>query len=99
MDLNAQKDHFSRAVVRAVAAVAGVTATVPEHDQDSIDFTFAAPDTDTEPGARLDAQLKCSQNIEPSNGVFSFDLPVKNYNDLRWNVVGADSLDEAGSPP
>ena len=83
MDLNARKDHFSRAIVRAVAATAGVRATVPEHDEDSEDISFAAPDADT-PGAKLDAQLKCSQNVTPEGDAFSFTLPVKNYNDLRW---------------
>lgn len=84
MDLNARKDHFSRAVVRAVAATAGVAATVPEFDQDSVDITFAAPDTAVAPGARLDAQLKCSQNLTAKEEGFSFPLPVKNYDDLRW---------------
>lgn len=84
MDLNAQKDHFSRAIVRAIAATAGVTATVPEHDQDSLDMTYAAPDTSTTPGAKLDAQLKCSHNIQAQGDHFSFPLPVKNYDDLRW---------------
>jgi hypothetical protein len=84
MDLNARKDHFSRAIVRAIAATAGVSATVPEHDQDSLDMTFAAPDTAEAPGSKLDAQLKCSHNIAPEAGNFSFPLPVKNYNDLRW---------------
>jgi hypothetical protein len=83
MDLNSRKDHFSRAVVRAIAATAGVAATVPEHDQDSIDMTFAASDAVT-PGAKLDAQLKCSQNVEHDGNGFSFALPVKNYDDLRW---------------
>lgn len=87
MDLNSQKDHFSRAIVRAIAATAGVKATVPEHDEDSQDMTFAAADSDTAPGARLDAQLKCSQNINPSGESFTFPLPVKNYNDLRWPVL------------
>lgn len=83
MDLNARKDHFSRAVVRAVSAAAGIVATVPEHDQDSVDMTFAAPDSKDGPGPRLDAQLKCSENLAPSGEAFSFDLKVKNYNDLR----------------
>jgi Domain of unknown function (DUF4365) len=84
MDLNARKDHFSRAVVRAVAATAGVKAIVPEHDEDSVDIAFAAPDTDTGPGAKLDAQLKCSHIIDPSGESFKYSLPVKNYEDLRW---------------
>jgi hypothetical protein len=83
MDLNARKDHFSRAVVRAIAAAAGVGATVPEFDQNSEDINFAAPDEPEGPGAKLDAQLKCSQNIDPAGETFPFDLPVKNYNALR----------------
>lgn len=83
MDLNARKDHFSRAVVRAVAATAGVKATVPELDEDSEDITFKAPDT-TKPGAKLDAQLKCTQNLDINGDSFSYPLDVKNYNDLRW---------------
>lgn len=84
MDLNAQKDHYSRAVVRAVAATAGVKATVPEQDEASEDINFTAADTDAAPGAKLDAQLKCSQNVSPEGNEFSFPLPIKNYNDLRW---------------
>ena len=78
MDLNARKDHFSRAVVRAVAATAGITATIPDHDQDSVDIHFAAPDTDDGPGARLDAQLKCTQNLDRTGGHLPFDLKLKN---------------------
>jgi hypothetical protein len=84
MDLNARKDHFSRAVARAIAAAAGVAASVPEHDQDSIDMCFAAPDSPEGPGPKLDAQLKCSQNVVPNGNAFPFDLGVKNYDDLRW---------------
>jgi hypothetical protein len=87
MDLNARKDHFSRAVVRAVAAVAGVKAIVPEHDSDSVDILFAAPDTEAGVGARLEAQLKCSQNVAPDGDSFQYPLPVKNYDDLRWSEV------------
>jgi hypothetical protein len=84
MDLNARKDHFSRAIVRAVAATAGIKATIPELDEDSEDITFKAPDTEESPGAMLSAQLKCSQNVTATGGQISYDLPVKNYNDLRW---------------
>ncbi|MDX6699599.1 MAG: hypothetical protein QOE65_2996 [Solirubrobacteraceae bacterium] len=84
MDLNSRKDHFSRAVVRAVAATAGVGASVPELDQNSDDIKFEAPDTPAGPGAQLDAQLKCSQNLDPSGDEVSYDLDVKNYVDLSW---------------
>lgn len=86
MDLNARKDHFSRAIVRAIAAAAGVGANVPELDQNSEDINFAATDSDDGPGPKLDGQLKASQNIDPSGPSFTFDLNVKNYNDLRWPV-------------
>lgn len=102
MDLNSQKDHFSRAVVRAVAATAGVKATVPEQDEDSEDVTFTAPSTVAAPGAKLDAQLKCSQNISPEEGQFSYPLAVKNYNDLRWPVgerYVRSSSSSSTSPP
>lgn len=88
MDLNARKDHFSRAVVRAIAATAGVGATVPEFDQNSEDIEFAAPDTADGPGPKLAGQLKCSQNIEPAGDTFPYDLPIKNYNELRWPADG-----------
>jgi hypothetical protein len=84
MDLNTRKDHFSRAVVRAIAAAAGIGASVPELDQNSEDIEFAAPDTDDGPGPKLAGQLKCSQNIDPSGDSFPYDLPIKNYNELRW---------------
>ncbi|MEH3054250.1 MAG: DUF4365 domain-containing protein [Patulibacter minatonensis] len=87
MDLNKQKDLFSRALVRAVAATAGVRADVPEHDEDSEDMTFASSDTSDAPGRRLSAQLKCSQNITSDTADFQFPLPVKNYNDLRRTDV------------
>jgi hypothetical protein len=84
MDLNTRKDHFSRAVVRAIAAAAGVRATVPEQDENSEDITFVAPDGLKGPGPKLDAQLKSTQNVTPQNGSFPYDLKVKNYNDLRY---------------
>jgi hypothetical protein len=84
MDLSAQKDHFSRAVVRAVAAAGGVKCDVPSHDEDSIDLELVAPDAHVRvPGRRLSVQAKCTKNTIEQNGAFSVPLPVKNYNDLR----------------
>jgi Domain of unknown function (DUF4365) len=83
MDLNARMDQFSRAVVRAIAATAGVGATVPEYDQNSEDINFTGPDGRDGPGPKLDAQLKSTQDVVPRGGAFPYDLKVKNYNDLR----------------
>jgi Domain of unknown function (DUF4365) len=84
MYITAQKDHFSRSFVRAVAAAAGVGADVPELDQNSCDIAFAAPDTKDAPGPRLDAQLKCTSGVDLSGSEFSYALPVSDYNHLRW---------------
>src|SRR5690349_3532146 len=84
MDLNAQKDHFSGSVIRAVAAAAGIKCDSPGHDEDSIDFELVAPDAHPRvPYKRLSIQAKCSQSAEPQNGEISFPLKVKNYDDLR----------------
>ncbi|MEO5365718.1 MAG: hypothetical protein H7831_05085 [Magnetococcus sp. WYHC-3] len=43
MDSNVQKEHFSEAYVRAVAAVAGYSVSRPGVDDDSVDLTISAP--------------------------------------------------------
>ena len=30
--------------------------------------------------------MKCSETLDPSGDEFPFELPVKNYNDLRWPI-------------
>jgi hypothetical protein len=87
MDPNHRKDHFSRAVARAIAAAAGVGATVPEYDQNSRDVLFTADDTADAPGAELQAQLKCTSGADLSSDAFSFDLEVKDYNRLRKSAA------------
>jgi hypothetical protein len=83
MDPNHQKDHFSRAVVRALAAAAGVGATVPEYDQNSRDVLFTADDTPDAPGLELQAQLKCTSGVDLTADEFTFQLPVRDYERLR----------------
>jgi Domain of unknown function (DUF4365) len=83
VELNDQKDYFSRALVRAIAATAGVEADVPSFDQDSRDVVFRAPDTDAEAGPMLEAQLKCSAGLAIADGEIAFPLPIKNFDDLR----------------
>jgi hypothetical protein len=83
MHITHQQDYFSRAVVQAIAAAAGVGATIPSYDQNSKDIVFEAADTIDAPGAQLEAQLKCTMTVDPSPEAFSYDLPVGNYNSLR----------------
>src|SRR5262249_27562715 len=83
-----QKEQFSRAYVRAVAAAAGVNIYVPEVDDDSVDIGFSArvvQDQVLRP--RIEAQLKCSAEVKEDTAFFRFLLKVKNYNDLRGDEV------------
>lgn len=84
MDLNIQKEQFSIAYVRAVAAVAGVKVLRSDVDDDSIDMCLErsgcfAP--------KLDLQLKCTAAPLPSVGDISCVLKLKNYEDLRRQPV------------
>ena len=83
MTLEQQKEQFSIAYVRAVAAAAGVNTYKHEVDDDSIDIGFTTKITSGRPSRpRLEAQLKCSAVIPEKNGVFRYPLLLKNYNDL-----------------
>ena len=76
-----QKEALSRVYVKALAARAGYSTSVPEPDRDSVDLRMQAG------GPRrpaLDLQLKATTDFaEPQGGFLSFRLSIKNYNDLR----------------
>ncbi|MBF0439330.1 MAG: DUF4365 domain-containing protein [Magnetococcales bacterium] len=91
MDLNAQKEKFSEAYVRAVAATAGFGIGQPEIDDDSVDLTiYGRGRNGKNRSPRLDIQLKCTAKTETidEKDFFSFKLKIKNYNDL----IGEDFL-------
>lgn len=78
-----QKEQFSIAYVRAVAAVAGVNVYRPEVDEDSVDIGFATRTFAGQPQRpRLEAQLKCTADPVGEGTSFGFALRVKNYNEL-----------------
>ena len=80
MNLNEQKEQFSLAYIRAVAAQAGYQITRPELDSDSVDGMLIA-DFGRRP--RIDFQAKAtSQQIVRGDNIH-FALSIKNYNDLR----------------
>ena len=84
MDLNAQKEQFNRAYVQAVAAVAGYAWYVPSVDDDSVDFGIAEKGgRGTVRSPRLEFQLKCHAAETPATDQLSFQLKLKNYDDLR----------------
>ena len=76
-----QKEGLSLAYVKALAARAGFSTSVPEPDRDSVDLRIMAG------GPRrpaLDLQLKATADLaEPQAGFLRFRLTIKNYNDLR----------------
>lgn len=85
MDANQQKEQFSRAYVHAVASVAGFSLYEPSVDDDSIDLGFArrgGADGDCICSPRVEAQLKCTSRDVIGDESLSFDLKVKNYNEL-----------------
>lgn len=80
MDLNTKKEEFSKAYLRAVGVMADSDYLKPETDRDSIDVCLKRVGGLRE---QLDIQLKCTDQDIPSSGNLTFDLPLKNYNDLR----------------
>lgn len=84
MDIEEQKQQFSVAVARAVAAVCGLAYATPETDEDSIDATIALRGGGgTVRSPKLDVQLKCSSIVNSSSDEMSYALKIKNYNELR----------------
>jgi hypothetical protein len=84
MTLNDQKEQFSFAYARAVAAVAKIAVEETTVDDDSVDLTFkqkAAGGVVRSP--RVEAQVKCTEcaNINPDH--VAFPLVLKNYDELR----------------
>ena len=84
MDLNAQKEQFSRAYVLAVAAVAGYATYTPSVDDDSIDLGIARRGGGgTVRSPRLEMQLKCTAAFTGPSPILRFPLSRKNHDDLR----------------
>ena len=79
MTVDTQKELFSLAYVRAIAAVCGASATKPEVDDDSVDLAFQA-----KPRAYLEAQVKCADRslYTVTSTHIHYPLKIKNFNDL-----------------
>ncbi len=80
----AQKELFSFAFVRAVATVAGCSVTTPSTDYDSVDLVIESRLRGAfGESPRLEVQAKCTASPEQQADALVFDLPSKNYHDLR----------------
>jgi hypothetical protein len=84
MELSQQKQEFSKAYVKAVAAACGYATKDVSVDDDSVDLSLAARGGNgTIRSPQLDMQLKCTARDILSEGTVDFPLPIKNYDDLR----------------
>ena len=84
MTIDDQKQQFSFAYARAVAAVARVAVDQPGVDDDSVDLSFRQRGGGgIVRSPQLDAQVKCTEaaNIHPDH--IAFALKLKNYEELR----------------
>ncbi len=79
-----QKEQFSIAYVRAIAATARVNIYKLEVDSDSIDIGFSVKSIAGRPQSpRIEAQLKCVTELDDSDPMnFRYPLKAKNYNEL-----------------
>jgi hypothetical protein len=83
MTAEQQKEQFSIAYVRAIAAAARVNIYRLEIDEDSIDIGFSVKSVAGRPQSpKLDAQLKCVTELAGDATVFRYPLKAKNYNEL-----------------
>ncbi len=88
MHIDQQKEQFSQAYVHAIATVAGFATYKSEVDDDSVDLGIAARGAKgSTRSPRLELQLKCSEAFVPKNGQISYPLKIKNYDDLRGDVL------------
>ncbi|MGD6851143.1 MAG: DUF4365 domain-containing protein [Candidatus Bathyarchaeia archaeon] len=86
LDIPIRKEELSRSYLNAVCAYKGISVTRPEHDYDSVDVIMRATLTrDNNPFVtQINVQLKAtSQELGQDVTGFNFELPMKNFNDLR----------------
>ena len=84
MTIDDQKEQFSFAYVRAVAAVARIAVSEPAVDDDSIDLLFQQRDGGgVVRSPRLEAQVKCTDAAVVTATHVAYPLKKKNYDDLR----------------
>ncbi len=86
MTVDDQKEHFSYAYARAVAARAAVSIATPEVDDDSVDLILSQKNTGTTyRSPRVEIQVKCAEEgaVAVSATHIHYPLKLKNYDELR----------------
>ncbi len=91
MTENEQKQQLSVAYVHAVAARTGYTCQVQTVDADSVDLIISASgkvhERSVTRSPRLAVQLKASSSLKLQSEHLVFPLPIKNYDDLRREML------------
>ena len=84
MTIDDQKEQFSFAYARAVAAVAQIAVSEPAVDDDSIDLLFQQKGGGRVfRSPRLEAQVKCTESATLHEEHVAYPLKLKNYEELR----------------
>lgn len=84
MDLSTQKEQFSLAYVKSLAASVGLNYSIPQVDDDSIDITILGKGYDgIVRNPSIDLQLKCTATDCIDGDNLKLSLKIKNYHDLR----------------
>jgi hypothetical protein len=84
MDANTRKERFSLAYISAVAAKAGFDVVQPKVDTDSIDGMLISH-AGRRP--RIEFQAKATSREVRGEDDIAFPLSIKNYDDLRADVI------------
>jgi len=87
MHITQCQEQYSRAYVHAIACVAGYNCFNHEVDDDSIDIGISANLKQFPTAPKIEAQLKCHMMDSWDGDTFSFKLKLKNYNDLRPEII------------
>ena len=84
MTIDDQKEQFSFAYARAVAAVAQVVVNEPTVDDDSVDLSFKKKGGGgVVRSPQLDVQVKCTESANIHANHVAYPLKLKNYEELR----------------
>jgi hypothetical protein len=85
MHITMRQEQFSKAMIRAIATVAGYNICTYDVDNDSIDLGLAGTRRNgiDVRSPKLDLQLKCTMGDDGTGESLPFDLSIKNYDDLR----------------
>jgi hypothetical protein len=84
MTIDDQKEQFSFAYVRAVAATARIAVNEPTVDDDSVDLILQQKGTGgIFRSPRLEVQVKCTEAATITAAHIAYPLKIKNYDELR----------------